>query len=193
MMSLRVALTVAVAVVCLVWFVMDTGQVSACSCIEPGSPLQELDRAALVFAGTALSVREDRPLAGIDALPAHGPTTVKFEANAVWKGQFSAQISLTTAKYGASCGYTFKEGNKYIVYSRDGETVSLCSRTKSLSLAAEDLAALGQGRTSAPQSEYEVTNGRTCAVGSSRGHVAGDLALLGLLVGMIAASRRRRT
>ncbi len=192
MMWLRIAL--AVAVVCLVWFVMDTGQVSACSCIEPGSPLQELDRAALVFTGKTVSVKEYEPPLGITFFTSStDPTTVKFEVDTVWKGPAHETISLETARLGASCGYTFKEGNEYIVYSRDGETVNLCSRTKSLSLAAEDLAALGQGRTGAPQSEYEATNGRTCAVGSARGHVAGDLALLGLLAGTIAAARRRRT
>ena len=215
MMALRIALA---AAVCGVWFLMDTGRASACSCIEPGSPLEELDRAALVFTATVISVREEKPLMGIDWLPANGPTTVEFKVHTIWKGQLRPNISLTTARYEASCGFTFLEGSRYIAYSRDGETVSLCSRTRLLQGANretdEDLAELGKlgssswGPPSGPGSyisaqataaqaaptvvkEAPASAGGGCGVASCTGHATGDLALLGLLVGTIAATRRK--
>ena len=119
------------------------------------------------------------------------PTTVRFEVDSVWKGPVDETISLETARSGASCGYTFTEGLEYLVYSRDGETVNLCSRTKPLFDAAEDMAALGEGRTTAPSSDGKATEAGACTTVYSRGHVAGDLALLGLLAGLIAVGRRK--
>ncbi len=211
MMALRIALA---AAVCGVWFLMDTGQASACSCIEPGSPLEELDRAALVFTATVISVREDTPFMGIGALPANGPTTVEFKVHVVWKGELPPNISLTTARYEASCGFTFLEGSRYIVYSRDGETVSLCSRTRLLQEAKadreadEDLVELRKLDSSAwgppsgpgpyvstqatPTQEAQTSAGGRCGVASYTGHATGDLMLLVLLVGLISVGRRKR-
>ena len=53
---------------------------------------------------------------------------------------------LTTAQLSASCGFTFVKGEEYVVYSRDGSTVSLCSRTRPLSEAQHDLVELGKGQ-----------------------------------------------
>jgi hypothetical protein len=56
-----------------------------------------------------------------------------------------ATVSVTTAGSGPACGYTFKIGGQYLVYAyrpKDGSglSVSLCSRTRPLANAAEDLA-----------------------------------------------------
>ena len=206
---------------CVAWSVMNPGHAFACSCIQPGSPLEELDRSALVFSGTVVSVREDKPLMGIDAFPSNGPTTVDFKVHEVWKGQLPPNVSLTTAKYGASCGFTFVEGLRYIVYSRDGETVSLCSRTRLLQGADEDLTELGKrdggawgpaslpgpkGSSQSPEltqpsstkgaptvaKEAQTTAGGACAAPLRPGHATGDLALLGLLAGLIAVGHRQR-
>ena len=53
---------------------------------------------------------------------------------------------MSTPSYGAACGYPFKEGQEYIVYAYEKEEpfkVDLCSQTKPLSKASEDLALLG--------------------------------------------------
>ena len=209
------------AAMCVAWSVMNAGHAFACSCIQPGSPLEELDRSALVFSGTVVSVREDIPLMGIDAFPSNGPTTVDFKVHEVWKGQSPPNVSLTTAKYGASCGFTFVEGLRYIVYSRGGETVSLCSRTRLLQGADEDLTELGKrdgyawgseslpghkGSSQSPEltqpsstkgaptvgKEAQTTAGGACAAPLRPGRATGDLALLGLLASLIAVGHRQR-
>ena len=73
------------------------------------------------------------------------PTTVEFKVDTVWKGPSYETMSLTTARSDASCGFTFIEGEEYVVYSRDGATVSLCSRTRSVAYAQEDFDELGEG------------------------------------------------
>ena len=64
-------------------------------------------------------------------------------------------MSITTPPTGGSCGFTFAEGEEYVVYADDsaydddGYTASICSRTALLRQAQADLDALGEGR--APQ------------------------------------------
>ena len=62
---------------------------------------------------------------------------------------------ISTPPTGGSCGFTFVEGEEYIVYGHDsnyadgGYTVGICSRTALLGQAQADIDALGEGN--APQ------------------------------------------
>ncbi len=72
--------------------------------------------------------------------------------SAVWKGEIYETMFIRTAWSSASCGFEFAQGDHYIVYAREG-WASLCSRTKSIDKASEDLMALGEGVAPAPGSE----------------------------------------
>ena len=124
------------------WFVSHPGQSYACSCIDPGSPSEELADSVVVFAGRAVSI--DRSLVSGSSLD---PIIVEFYVHTVWKGPASQVTHLTTAAFESSCGYSFEEGGEYLVYSWNGWEVSLCSRTRPLSQAAYDLGELGPGQT----------------------------------------------
>ena len=69
----------------------------------------------------------------------------------MWKGTVHEDMYITTPPTGGSCGFTFIEGEKYIVYGHDsnhddlGYTVGICSRTALLGLAQADLDAFGKG------------------------------------------------
>ena len=115
----------------------------ACLCALPGSPAEELESAAAVFAGEVVSVREAEATLGM--ISSADPTTVEFRTIRVWKGPSGGTQTLTTARSGISCGFSFVKGREYIVYSYDGSTVYTCSRTALLALAAPDLAELGRG------------------------------------------------
>ena len=177
--------------------VSNLGQVYACSCAMPGTPAEELANSSLVFAGSAASVREDQPFLGIDRLPANGLTTVEFKVDTVWKGNIEETMTLETARYGASCGFTFVEEEEYIVYSRDGKTVSLCSRTRSLSDAQEDLAALGEGKPAGPKltggtSETATSEtGRGCGISPGASLASADTAFFVLLAGLMFYGQRK--
>ncbi len=125
------------------WFLMQPDPGYACSCAENGPPAEELENSASVFMGRVVSVREfDR---GDGTFSTTDPTTIEFDVQTVWKGPAYGTMYLTTPRSDASCGFAFAEGVTYIVYSRNGSTVSLCSRTRELSRAAYDLAVLGEG------------------------------------------------
>ena len=66
------------------------------------------------------------------------PVTVEFEVSEVHKGDVPARMTLTTAMDGASCGYAFREGGRYLVFAADygsGLSTGLCSGN--LDLAVE--------------------------------------------------------
>ena len=126
------------------WFVLHQEQGYACECFpQPGSPSEELASSTAVFMGQVVSVRtfqrHERVWAGDDA------TIIEFNVKSVWKGPVYHTVYLETVRSSISCGYPFVEGVEYVVYSEDGSHVSLCSRTRPLSDAAQDLAELGEG------------------------------------------------
>lgn len=123
--------------------IMAAGLAYACSCVENPPPGEALERSAAVFAGRIVSLklheRPDGTWSSVD------PVTIEFEVSRVWKGHEYQTTYLTTARSGASCGFAFVEGEEYLVYSHNATTVNLCSRTRSMAEAEEDLQALGEG------------------------------------------------
>ena len=112
----------------------------ACSCIEPSPPLEAMEEAATVFAGTVVAARSRGT----------GGKLYEFEVSRVWKGLPSAKKEVVTD---ADCGYFFKEGEEYLVYAypwgRVFETNS-CTRTTRMDRASDDLSALGEWRAPEP-------------------------------------------
>jgi hypothetical protein len=73
-----------------------------------------------------------------------------FEVARVWKGDIGKKVTITTASNGAACGYGFdtKGEATYMVYcfgKADALQTNLCTRTRTLSGAQEDLKELGEG------------------------------------------------
>ena len=125
------------------WLSLPPKWSCACSCAEPGPPLEEREKAAVVFRGEVVSVREFPILFG--TWGSRDPTTIKFKVQTAWKGVAYPTRYVTTARSGSSCGYPFVAGTEYVVYSRLGWQVSLCSRTRPLAEAAQDMVDLGPG------------------------------------------------
>ena len=136
--------------VSVLWFLANPSQVYACKCAEPGSPCEEVEKFAVVFAGRVVSVRHSYDPDASSYSP-QDHTTVGFEVSTVWKGAVHEEMYVTTPPTGGSCGVPFLEGEEYIVYGHDrdyaaeGYTVRTCSRTALLSQAQADLDMLGAG------------------------------------------------
>lgn len=144
--SLAIRAVLIVSLVSL-WFLVYPGQSYACSCAAPGSPSEEMATSVSVFMGRVVSVREFERDDG--SWSSTDPTTIEFAVSMVWKGPSYETMFLTTARSDASCGFSFVEGEEYVVYSGSGRTVSLCSRTRSLPEARDDLIELGTGQAPA--------------------------------------------
>ncbi|MYD99099.1 MAG: hypothetical protein F4X98_17160 [Gammaproteobacteria bacterium] len=177
---MRLAMTSAGAVgfalmLSTLWLLRSAGHVHACSCVDPHPPSEALERAAAVFAGRVVSVREFSDPSQGGVWSTADPTTVGFKVSAVWKGPAYETMYVATPRSGMSCGFTFVEGKEYIVYAQhtalggedsvfellnkhavDGYTVSLCSRTALLQQAEADQDALGMSRTPATDTGGQV-------------------------------------
>lgn len=137
-------------------FAVASSSALACRCGPSRSPLEELEVAESVFIGRALYVAYASGIADVDCAVLSGGSQQPAEAEyliacmRVEKGikrepQFSRR-KLATAAHSVGCGFPFRRGETYLVYAGLAETGSLgtnaCSRTRPLSQATEDLAAL---------------------------------------------------
>jgi hypothetical protein len=131
---------------------------SACSCGGGGSQ-KEIVEWALSHPGAVVSGEV------IEVDKGSSSSTVTLQVSEVWKGPQQETLKVYTPSYGAACGYPFKEGQEYLVYAywgnqgtppRPGLKVDLCSSTKPLSNAGEDLALLGKGEK--PNNSAEALN-----------------------------------
>lgn len=124
----------------------------ACRCL-PRTPQQSFTSSQAVFVGRAIAVVNSSSVEGQPSsrrTPSRLSQEVRitFEVSKVWKGEKKRQIVVMTSSSSASCGYSFQQGEEYLVYAASQGsklTTGLCSGTKSLSMAQADLAVLGEG------------------------------------------------
>lgn len=120
----------------------------ACSCAPPPPPKLAMEASSAVFSGKVVSIEKEGDF----------EKAVTLEVGDVWKGVDAKKVIVYTAKDGAACGFGFKEGSKYLVYATllkrgEGKALStnLCSRTKPLADAKEDIEALGKPTAAAAE------------------------------------------
>ena len=134
-----------------------------CSCAPKQPPSHARDSSAAVFSGRVVALldwpvaRPDSTFQGSqrhDAELAYLKKAVKrlqvtIEVLEVWKGDIVARTEVYTANQCCVCGFPFELGKEYLIYAGRASSghlgVSLCSRTRELSKAADDVAALGPG------------------------------------------------
>lgn len=112
--------------------------VHACSCMNSGPPCQAYWKADVVFSGTAKKGKE------IPTSSGWRRNSIPFTIESTFKGRIPGnEIEVKTGTGGGDCGYPFESGQQYLVYawSNDDGTLStsICSRTRPLNEAADDL------------------------------------------------------
>lgn len=118
----------------------------ACSCMMPPEPKAALDMADAVFAGKVVSIVDRKSVQWFDSTDS---LLVTFQVTTVWKGDAKPALSISTARDGAACGYSFHPGRDYMVYANEFEgalSSTICSRTALLMDAGSDLLFLGEGQ-----------------------------------------------
>lgn len=161
----------------------------ACSCLPPGTPAEERDKADAVFLGTVVAVN---PSSGA-TMEGSDPVTVTFQTTTVWKGPVTQQVAVTTPGSSASCGVTFEPGTAYVVYAslNDGAlSTTLCSRTTAVEHAADDIAMLGAGQPSVANPQPPTTLPQTSAGAPLQG--LGQMELLLIALSIFAIGLRIR-
>lgn len=115
-------------------------QAAACSCVGRRPACEAFWDPGAVFAGKVVSI-ESR--AG-DGVQTFDNRRVRFEVVEAFRGVTTATVDVFTGSGGGDCGYAFVVGTSYLVYAYQAPgsrlTTGICSRTRPLSDAAEDLA-----------------------------------------------------
>ena len=156
----------------LVFFLVISGfvfvpSVLGCMCKPPGNPAKEMKGSAAVFSGKLIGTeyRKGVTLFLSIAQPEtkNGETAqtdvlvLKFQIDRWWKGRETREVVLFTdqtknpdgSQTITDCDFPFEVGKQYLVYAFRDEgklKTNLCTRTKLLEKAGEDLKILGKGR-----------------------------------------------
>lgn len=124
-----------------------SGRALACSCMGPGPPCQAFGGAAAVFVGTATDVTTRQTKSGKSGTRDEvdwTPNVYKFTVVQSFLGVEGTEVEVATGRGGGDCGYGFRRGETYLVYAYGGVegkllTTGICTRTKPVASAAEDL------------------------------------------------------
>lgn len=125
---------------------------SACTCAGSKSPTDELKESKAVFSGKVLHLRRVKPAEKESGQVANwfADVEVVFEIQRSWKHVNKRLISVFTSSQSSACGYGFRKGRTYLVYAGeftgDKLATSICSRTRRLKDAQDDLKELGAGK-----------------------------------------------
>lgn len=117
----------------------------ACSCAPPPEPSVALEASDVVFSGTVVGVP---PAPAENAPQGVGPVEYRFNVAQSWKGEPGMEVRVLTNSSGAACGRKYTKGGTYLIYASMRDNAihdSLCSRTRTLESATDDLAVLGEG------------------------------------------------
>jgi hypothetical protein len=127
---------------CGAWLYGLRALACSCSVLTPADAYQQADA---VFEGRVVEVRAPAAEGG------HGASrSVRLQVVRAWKGITDEQVEVATPVGSTACGYDFSTDQSYFVYAanRDGKlSVSLCSRTRKMAEAIDDLRVLGMGAT----------------------------------------------
>lgn len=113
----------------VIWIILlASGQnLFACSCQVSLEPLkvqvkEAFNNSTAIFSGEVASVTPKSEY----------EVAVKIKVGKSWKGAFFKEVTITTAKDSAMCGYGFEVGKTYLIYASgadDNLMTTNCSRT----------------------------------------------------------------
>lgn len=116
-----------------------------CSCSAPATTAGALKRATAVFRGKVIKISV--PSLDWIGLTHTGAHRVKFEIIKQWKGPSAETTVVVTRLTGEGCGFPFEEQKEYLVYlvaERKHIQTGICTGTKSIADAEEDMEKLDE-------------------------------------------------
>ncbi|HET6890475.1 MAG TPA: carboxypeptidase regulatory-like domain-containing protein [Pyrinomonadaceae bacterium] len=112
----------------------------ACSCMSSGPPCQAFWQADAVFSGQVISINTE------SKADEYGTKlrVVRMFVKESYRGVDRPEVDVLTGWGGGDCGFGFQIGQEYLVYAYRRDTdknlvTNICTRTRSLSKAQEDL------------------------------------------------------
>jgi hypothetical protein len=130
-MKLHIALVAVVAVL------LSPAPALACSCIGEVPLCQSFWQADAVFAGEVVAFEK------IDPKQFFSRRVARVRVERVWRGEVAGVVEVSTGAGGGDCGYSFRNGQQYVIYAYKGPqgtlSTNICTPTKLLSRASADL------------------------------------------------------
>lgn len=130
----------------IVWLLFWPGAESAlaCTCERPTRPpCAALGGSEVVFVGEVLDITPTTFSLPGSARSAGAGLLVRLRVTEMLSGPEREVVEVVTARDGMTCGYPFDRSQRYVVYAGRGQDgrlqTNVCSRTKPLSAAGEDL------------------------------------------------------
>ncbi|MFN2512660.1 MAG: carboxypeptidase regulatory-like domain-containing protein [Pyrinomonadaceae bacterium] len=117
---------------------LSAGNALACSCLE-SAPCQAYGEASAVFVGTVI---DSRVITTKRDKYERSKRAVRLSVDTPFRGVTGSEVELTTGMGGGDCGFGFVLNKQYLVYAYENKgklSTGICSRTRSISSAAEDL------------------------------------------------------
>ncbi len=141
------------SLIVLVLTLFLSGHALACWCLEGGGPAcQEVWKTGndAIFLGHVVKIEQIRGDLGMPVGAASMTSTgkfnrVTFEVEEFYRGDSSKTLQVLAAGDEGGCGYSFENGERYLVFAASHErqlTVSLCSATRPAKYATADMAYL---------------------------------------------------
>lgn len=141
---MRSKLLFVVALLACLW--TSEARLRACSCVGPIPACQATWQAHAVFVARVLAVVDEPRPEKPDPSVFRYYRRVSLDVTEVFRGEVTKSSALYTGQGGGDCGYAFEVGESYLIYAHrppTGElTTGICSRTRTITDAADDLAYL---------------------------------------------------
>lgn len=120
---------------------LGAGRAFACDCAGNRPACQEYWEVSAVFVGTVINTRT---VTVKDGPYPQQMRAVRISLDEIFRGLEGAEVEVLTGFGGGDCGFGFRQAQQYLVYAyrSDGGklSTSVCTRTKSISEAENDLA-----------------------------------------------------
>jgi hypothetical protein len=116
----------------------------ACSCMDSGPPCEAWGKADGVFMGRVVHVSRFDVRVNSQLNVTETYLRVRFQVESAFRGVAVGTVEImTSADSGGGCGYPFELNRRYVVYAHRGPnnllSTSICSRTRRVENAAEDV------------------------------------------------------
>lgn len=131
------SLFIATAIVAL--SAVSAGRALACSCAGTKVPCQAYGEASAVFVGTVIDSRIVTVKRGNYD---NQQRVVRLAIDSPFRGVEGAEVEVQTGLGGGDCGFGFVHTRQYLVYAYEHEgklSTGICTRTRPIARAAEDL------------------------------------------------------
>ena len=148
-MKMKAVAKVGLVILGLCFVFGAANEASACSCVPLRPVCEGVGSASAVFVGRVVGGAEQKTADdGKGNKVKYDVGTIHFAVEEVFSGVIGSKVDIRSGTGGGDCGYWFKRGERYIVYAygdaKKGYGTNICTRTRPVAQAAEDLSYLRQ-------------------------------------------------